>query len=106
MGHPEEIDVVTAAQKQAAGALLLDVREPHEWDIVHIAGSEHVPMRRIPESLPDLPRDRDVLVLCHVGGRSARVAQYLRAHGFDRAMNVAGGIDAWAAQVDPTLARY
>lgn len=106
MAHPEEIDVVTAAQRQAAGAVLLDVREPHEWDLVHVAGSRHLPMRRVPEALPDLPRDRDLLVLCHLGVRSARVTQFLRAHGFDRAVNVAGGIDAWAEQVDPRLRRY
>lgn len=106
MDSPAEVDVVTAARLQAAGALLLDVREPHEWELVHVAGSRHVPMRRIPEALADLPRDRDLLVLCHVGGRSARVTQYLRAQGFDRACNVAGGIEAWAEQVDPTLPRY
>ncbi|HYC71153.1 MAG TPA: rhodanese-like domain-containing protein [Opitutaceae bacterium] len=106
MSFPAEVDVATAARLHAGGALLVDVREPHEWEFVHVAGSRHIPLRRLPESVADLPRDRDLLLLCHVGGRSARATQFLRAHGFDRAANVAGGIDAWAEQVDPTLARY
>lgn len=106
MSAPAEIDVVTAARLVAAGALLLDVREPVEHDLVRIEGSRHVPMRQIPEQAGSLPRDRDILVLCHHGGRSARVMQYLRAQGFDNVANVAGGIEAWATQVDPTLPRY
>jgi adenylyltransferase/sulfurtransferase len=53
-----------------------------------------------------LPRDRPILVLCHHGGRSRRVTQFLRAHGFAHATNIAGGIDAWAVHVEPSLARY
>ena len=103
---PLEIDVATAAQMQSAGALVLDVREDSEFAICRIAGSRHVPMRQIPASLPDLPRDQPILVLCHVGARSLRVTQFLRASGFAQASNIAGGIEAWAVQVDPTLARY
>ena len=103
---PLEIDVTTAAQLLRAGALLLDVREPFEVAICAVAGSRHLPMRQIPESLPDLPRDQPILVLCHVGQRSMRVTQFLRANGFANATNVIGGIDAWADQIDPALARY
>ena len=106
MDTPLEIDVATAAQLQRAGALLLDVREPFEVATVAVPGSRHIPMRQIPESLATLPRDQPSLVLCHVGARSLRVTQILRTNGFTQVSNVAGGIDAWAEQIDSTLARY
>ena len=106
MHSPLEIDVTTAALLLRNGALLLDVREPSEVAICAIAGSRFIPMRQIAENLPDLPRDRPILVLCHVGGRSRLVTRFLRANGFPQASNVAGGIDAWAEQIDPALARY
>jgi rhodanese-related sulfurtransferase len=106
MDLPIEVDVAAAAQLLRAGALLLDVREPFEVDICAVAGSRAIPLRQIPESLPELPRDRPILVICHHGPRSRRVTQFLRANGFPQATNVAGGIDAWAGQIDPALARY
>jgi len=106
MDIPLETDVATAAQQLREGALLLDVREPFEVATCAVAGSRHIPMRQIPENLPDLPRDRQILVLCHIGARSLRVTQFLRANGFTQVTNVAGGIDAWAEQIDQTLARY
>lgn len=106
MDTPLETDVATAAQLVREGALLLDVREAFEVATCAVAGSRHIPMRQIPETLAELPRDRLILVLCHVGARSLRVTHYLRANGFAQVSNVAGGIDAWAEQIDPTLARY
>jgi rhodanese-related sulfurtransferase len=106
MDTPLEVDVMTAAQLRREGALLVDVREPFEVATCTIAGSRHIPMRQIPESLASLPRDRHILVLCHVGSRSLRVTRFLRANGFERVSNVAGGIEAWAEFVDPSLARY
>ena len=106
MDLPLEIDVTTAAQHLREGALLLDVREPFEVAICAVPGSRPVPMRQIPESLSDLPRDQAILVICHHGPRSLRVTQFLRANGFPLVANVAGGIEAWAAEIDPTLARY
>lgn len=106
MEAPLEIDVSTAAQQVRDGALLLDVREPFEIAICQIPGCRHIPMRQIPESLGELPRDQPILVLCHAGMRSMRVTQYLRAQGFTQVSNVAGGIDAWAAEIDPSMARY
>lgn len=106
MEAPLEIDVNAAARQQQAGALLLDVREPFEVALCAVPGSRHIPMRQIPENLDELPREQPILVLCHHGGRSLRVTQFLRANGFTNVTNVAGGIDAWSEQVDPTLARY
>ncbi len=106
METPLEVDVVTAAKLQQEGALLLDIREPFEVATCAVVGSRHIPMRQIPASLPDLPKDRLILVQCHHGSRSLRVTQFLRANGFSQVSNVAGGIEAWAEQIDPTLARY
>lgn len=106
MDLPPEVDVAHAAQMLRDGALLLDVREPFEVAICAVAGSRPIPMRQIPENAAILPRDRQILVLCHYGGRSQRVTQFLRANGFANATNVIGGIAAWAEQVDPALARY
>jgi adenylyltransferase/sulfurtransferase len=104
---PAEVDVATARDLLSRGStMLLDVREPHEHAICQVAGSRLLPMRQVPEALASLPRDRRLLVLCHHGGRSARVTQFLRANGFDLAINVRGGIDAWAAELDPSIQRY
>lgn len=86
--------------------VLVDVREPYELEICSIAGARHIPMRQIPHQLDALPRDKHILVLCHSGGRSMRVTEFLRAQGFTAVSNVAGGIDAWAREVDPALRRY
>jgi adenylyltransferase/sulfurtransferase len=106
---PLEISV-EETQKLLTGAPadthLIDVREPYEFEICAIAGAEPIPMRQIPERLGDLPREKHLLIHCHHGGRSLRVTEYLRAQGFPRVSNVAGGIEAWAEQIDPTLRRY
>ena len=104
---PFEVDVATARSLLDRGeAGLIDVREPEEHAICRIAGSRLLPMREIPGTLDSLPRDRKLLVLCHHGGRSARVTQFLRTQGFDHVINVRGGIDAWARELDSSLARY
>ena len=106
METPLEIDVTTAAQLLRDGqAVLLDVRESSELAICQVAGALHIPMGEIPARAGELP-DQHVLVMCHHGGRSGRVTQFLRANGFARVTNIAGGIDAWARQIDPSLARY
>jgi len=106
METPLEVDVTTAAEQLRSNALLLDVREPHEIETCAVTGSRHIPMQQIPGQMAYLPKDRLILVLCHHGGRSMRVTQFLRANGFTQISNVTGGIDAWAEQIDPTLARY
>ncbi len=104
----EEIDVGTLAQMRRDGAahLVLDVREPQETAICAIGDSLCIPMQEITGQLHRLPQDRPLVVLCHHGARSARVTAYLRQNGFDNAVNLAGGIDAWAALVEPGMARY
>ncbi len=104
-GLPLDI-TVDDASRLAAAAFLLDVREPYEVAICRIGGSEHIPMRQVPERLDDLPRDRPILVLCHHGERSRHVTAFLRRQGFAAARNIAGGIAAWADRIDPSLRRY
>ncbi len=85
---------------------LLDVREPWEFELVRIKQATLIPMYQIPQTLDQIPRDRVVAVLCHHGVRSAQVGHYLEQQGLSQVVNVAGGIEAWATEVDATLARY
>ena len=85
---------------------LLDVREPQELAIVSLPSALHIPMREIPGRLAELDRDRPIVVMCHTGVRSRHVAGFLLANDFEHIYNLAGGIDAWSAEVDPTLPRY
>jgi sulfur-carrier protein adenylyltransferase/sulfurtransferase len=89
-----------------ARTLLVDVREPYEVEICQVAGAELIPMRQIPASLSRLPKDRHLLILCHSGSRSMRVTEYLRANGYPAVSNVAGGINAWADEIEPAMRRY
>ena len=86
--------------------LLLDVREPQEFAICHIAGSRHIPMNQVPQALEQLDTERETIVICHHGMRSARVANYLEQVGFDKVINLAGGIHAWACEVDSDMPTY
>ena len=107
MDIPIEINVTEAARlAKQPGNVLLDVREPYELAICQIAGSLQIPMGNIPGRLAEIPRDQRILVLCHHGARSMRVTEWLRANGYPNASNIAGGIEAWAKNIDPSLARY
>lgn len=85
---------------------LLDVREPDEFSICHIAGSINVPMNAVPSRMMEFEIDQDIVVICHHGVRSALVLDFLASRGFARLSNLTGGIDAWAREIDPTMARY
>lgn len=87
-------------------AIVVDVREPWERTAAPFDGAIAVPMSEIPARHGELPRDRDVVVLCHHGQRSAMVAEYLRAAGFPRVLNLTGGIERWSIEVDPSVPRY
>ena len=86
--------------------VVLDVREPHEVDIVRIEGSTVIPLGELPNRLGELDRSRDLVVHCKMGGRSAKAVTLLREHGFDRAANLTGGILAWVDRVEPGKSKY
>jgi rhodanese-related sulfurtransferase len=85
---------------------LLDVREPWEQALCLIEGSLAVPMAQIPGRLSELDPERDCVVVCHHGMRSMQVAMFLEHSGFARVFNLRGGIDLWAAEVQPNMRRY
>jgi sulfur-carrier protein adenylyltransferase/sulfurtransferase len=85
--------------------LVLDVREPWERDIARLPGTLDIPMNEVAARLPELPKDRDIVVMCRSGGRSSKVTEYLEQHGY-RAANLTGGILRWAQDIDPTLESY
>ncbi len=86
--------------------LILDVREAWERRICALPEAVHIPMGQIPARLTELESERDVVILCHHGMRSQQVALYLEREGFTRLHNLRGGIDAWAKEVDPGMAKY
>ena len=103
-----EISVAGLKALRDAGEdhVLLDVREPFELEIARIAGSLDIPMGEIPARLDEVPRDREVVVMCHGGKRSASVTRLLEASGYTRAINLEGGIDAWSREIDPAVPTY
>jgi rhodanese-related sulfurtransferase len=90
-----EIDIDALERHLADGVLVVDVREDDEYVGGHIAGAVHMALATVPERVAELPTGQPVMVVCQVGGRSARAVQFLRAQGLD-ATNVAGGTKAWA----------
>lgn len=107
---PAEIDVAAVDRLMQSGEplLLLDCRQPEENALVRLPGSTLIPMQEIPARIEELApfRDRPVVVYCHHGVRSLRVAHWLRAQGFSQVQNMRGGIDAWALEIDPAMPRY
>jgi molybdopterin/thiamine biosynthesis adenylyltransferase/rhodanese-related sulfurtransferase len=88
-----------------SGIVVIDVREPWEWEIAHLPGSRHFPLGQLPSRLKDLDGHAEIVTLCHRGQRSLAAQRLLQSAGF-RARSLAGGIDAWAERVDPGMARY
>ena len=86
--------------------VVIDVREPYEWEICRIPGTTLIPLKTLPERAGELPRDRDIIVHCKLGGRSAKAVEFLRAAGFTRVYNMAGGIHAWIDSVDSSQPKY
>lgn len=86
--------------------IVLDVREHDELAISQIEGSIHIPMGEVPARIGELDPAANYVIQCRSGGRSQQVAEYLASHGFSRVRNLAGGINLWAAEVDPTLPTY
>jgi adenylyltransferase/sulfurtransferase len=105
MVHDINPATLQARLAEADPPLVLDVREAWEREIAHLPGTTDIPMGEVTGRLGELPRDRDIVVMCRSGGRSRKVAEYLDGKGY-RVSNLAGGILAWASDIDPTLKTY
>ena len=86
--------------------VVIDVREPWEFALCQILGSELVPLESLPDHLAELDPELLTVMVCHHGVRSHYAAEYLRSNGFQRVLNLAGGIHRWAVELDPTMAQY
>ena len=91
------VDVKQAAEMQGGdvGALIVDVREPNEYNQLRAKGAVLLPLGRLNSRVKDLPRDREILLMCRTGGRSSNATQFLAANGFEHVTNVNGGMVAW-----------
>ena len=110
MTAPLELDCRAVKARLDAGEpfLFLDCRESDEYATAHIEGTTLIPMSELAQRISELDshRDSNIVVHCHHGGRSMRVTNWLRNQGFANATNMAGGIDDWSQQIDPSIPRY
>jgi adenylyltransferase/sulfurtransferase len=100
---PQDVKAMIDA---GADFVLVDVREPHEYQICKIDKAKLIPLGDVPKRLDELDKDADIVVHCKMGGRSAKACDVLRASGFKKVRNMTGGILAWADKVDPSLPKY
>jgi sulfur-carrier protein adenylyltransferase/sulfurtransferase len=106
--HAPEVSVeeLKAMRDRGANVVLVDVREPREWSISDLPGSVKIPLGTLAESLAKLSKDDEIVVYCRTGGRSGNAVQFLVQKGYEKAKNLAGGINKWAERIDPSLPRY
>ena len=108
---PEDVPTISVHELKAKmdkgeAFTLIDVREPFEYEIAKIDTSRLVPLGELESRIDELPRSGLVVLQCHSGGRSEHATRLLREAGFENAVNLAGGIDAWSVEVDPAVPRY
>lgn len=100
---PAELDRM---RRDGAAVAVLDVREPWEVEICALADSLRIPLAEVPKAAAGLPAEGTVVVICHHGARSLRATLWLRQQGHANTVNLRGGIDAWASEIDPSMRRY
>ncbi len=100
---PAEITVAQVAQAQKGGAFILDVREPSEWTQAHISGATLIPLGQLPNRLNEVPKNREVIVVCRTGVRSAQGRDILKQAGFTNVTSMTGGLTQWQAQGLPVV---
>lgn len=86
--------------------LLIDVRQPWEFKVCHISGSKNIPLGELDQNFDQLPNEVDIVTICHHGMRSKQAAHLLQSCGYDRVINLQGGVDTWAQEIEPTMERY
>jgi adenylyltransferase/sulfurtransferase len=102
----ENVEAKALAQRLSSGVQLVDVREPWEWAICRLPGAIHVPLGELQTLHAQLDPARETIVYCHHGSRSLAAAEHLLSVGFRRVCNLAGGIDRWSREIDPSVPRY
>ena len=106
MVHEMSVTELSAARARGEAPLVLDVREDWELQLARIPDVVHVPMSQLPARLGEFEREKPIIVMCHAGGRSLRVAHYLANQGFTNVATLTGGISAWSLSVDATVPQY
>jgi adenylyltransferase/sulfurtransferase len=108
MGEGAEISAaeLQLERSRKPDLVLVDVREPREAEIARIDGARNIPLRELPGRLAELPGHGEIVTLCHHGPRSLKAREILKGAGFANVRSLAGGIDAWAREVDPGVPRY
>ena len=107
-GDDDEITPAALAERIRSGQppVLIDVREPDEWQIARLPDAQLVPLATLPDRLHSLAPQAEHVVYCHLGMRSAAAVAWLREQGFTRVRNLTGGIERWSVDVDPSVPRY
>jgi rhodanese-related sulfurtransferase len=100
---PDEITIAQAAEKRDLGAFMLDVREPDEWEEFHMPGATLIPLGELESRLDEVPADREIVVVCRSGNRSAAGRDILKDAGISQVTSMAGGMRAWSDAGYPTL---
>ena len=100
---PKEISVAQAKEKYDSDAFVLDVRQPEEWDQVHIPGATLIPLGELQSRLSEVPKDKEVVVVCRSGNRSQEGRDILLNAGFENVTSMAGGMNQWSAAGYPTV---
>jgi len=96
--YPSEINVSQASDLRAQGAFILDVRQPEEWTQFHIPGATLIPLGDLPNRLNEVPKDKEVVVVCRTGHRSAQGRDILKNAGFSKVTSMAGGVTQWQTE--------
>lgn len=102
---PREVNVAQAAAMRQTGAFILDVRTVEEWNQFHIPGATLIPLDELPDRLAEVPSDREIVVVCRSGNRSQQGRDILLEAGYSRVTSMAGGINEWRAQGNPTVSK-
>ena len=100
------VEELKEKQDRGESVTLLDVREPHEWQISDLPASVKIPLGALPQRFAELSRDDVLVVYCRSGGRSAQAVRFLRQMGYAKAKNLVGGINHWAEAIDASMRKY
>ncbi|MFM7841401.1 MAG: rhodanese-like domain-containing protein [Nitrospira sp.] len=106
MGFTITVQELKQRMDQGDKIVLVDVREPWEYQTAKIPGSILIPLATLPQSLDKLDKNAEIVCQCHLGMRSADATAFLSQQGFKSVKNLVGGIEAWSTQIDPSVPRY